>query len=146
MFYRFYLAGSNRMDDLALNLSEYLSGQADIIRGEDELVTCTESFTLRITQRGTTLQFASEDYGVKFKYCYWFDIIISSGSWAEDLMRLVNHILTKFQDDCVLEANGDKPILQRESGELYIDRNIGDGSFPFDRLVSKYVERKLVRE
>ena len=61
-------------------------------------------------------------------------------------MQFTSGVLNSLSGNVVLEANGDNPILLREKGMVYIDKNIGNGSFPFDFLNVTYVERSLIRE
>lgn len=61
-------------------------------------------------------------------------------------MQFTNGVLNSLTGNVVLEANGDTPILLRESGVVYIDRCIGNGSLPFDFNKINYFEKPLVRE
>lgn len=147
MFYTSYLSSNLSFEELSEVVQHFFSGHDEIIRSaEDELSVSSQGFTLRLTKGGNNVAFASEDYATSFDYCLWFEIISSYKDWADDLMRFTNYLLERSAGDYVLEANGDKPILLRQAGELYIDPNIGDGSFPFHLISLPYAEKSLMRQ
>lgn len=147
MFYVMYVSSGEPLLKLVSKLKTYFQSNHDVFKeSADEFVVSTNAFTLRVTAYGNNVIFASEDYSTKFEFCFWFEIIISCKSWADQLMRFVNSVLLGVEGDVVLESNGDKPILFRRSGKLYIDKNIGDGSFPFEHITVAYEEATLERE
>lgn len=147
MFYVMYISDSRSLDQLGNIFKRLLQENMSVIsESEKEIIISTDGFTLRITVGGDNVVFASEDYLLKFDCCCWFDIVNSYSFWAEELMQFTSGVLNSLSGNVVLEANGDNPILLREKGMVYIDKNIGNGSFPFDFLNVTYVERSLIRE
>lgn len=142
-----YISDSHSLSQLGSIFKRLLQENMDVLEESDkEIVLSTDAFTLRITVGGNNVVFASEDYLLKFDCCCWFDIINSYSFWAKELMQFTNGVLNSLTGNVVLEANGDTPILLRESGVVYIDRRIGNGSFPFDFIKINYLEKPLVRE
>lgn len=114
---------------------------------ELELVLSDDPFTLRVTHKGNNLQFASEDYGHTFHYCFWFDIINGFEAWSEELIRFVNSIMLNIADICVLESNGEKPFIYKTDEGLFLDRDLGGSKeFPYELLTQSWEDRKLERE
>jgi len=146
MFYVMYIYYKDPFDKLVRMINNS-KRELDVIKtNEQEILISTDAYTLRITKGGNNVKFASEDYSTEFNYCFWFEIIPSYKQWADDLIKFVDLILEHTKGDLVLESNGDKPILLRKSNDLYIDRNIGDGSFPFNLLKMSFEEKVLQRE
>ena len=59
--------------------------------------------------------FKSEDYNEKFKFQFWFDVHYVTNNWAIELMKFIGNILKNFNGNCVLESNGDTPIVMRKN-------------------------------
>lgn len=48
-----------------------------------------------------------------FKFEFWFDIYSYHTEWASKLMEFIGKILKRLDGNCLLESNGDTPILLR---------------------------------
>ena len=147
MFYTSYLSSHLAFEELAAIVQAPFRDHGIKTQNTDnDFSISSPGFTLRLTKGGNNVVFANEDYATSFDYCLWFEIINSYKDWADDLMLFTNYLLEHLDGDYVLETNGDKPILLRQTGELYIDRNIGDGSFPFHLINLPYSEKSLASQ
>lgn len=148
MIYVMYMSKKKDFSDLSASFKNYFTGCSALISDEndEELIVSTDAFTLTVTEEGSGAAHASEDYCANFNFSFWFEVISSYTNWANDLMIFVNFVLANNEGDCVLEANGDKPILLRNIDGLFIDNSLGDGSFPFHLIKADCIEKALVRE
>lgn len=80
-----------------------------------------------------------------FKFEFWFDIYSYHTEWASKLMEFIGKILKRLDGNCLLESNGDTPILLRWEGKIIVnDKNLaGTERFPFSYLDIKYEEGDL---
>ena len=139
-----YFSSKSSFSDISKMCLTFFCNESDIHKKSSKsLVLCRESFTLNITTGGQGVKFASEDYGSQYQHCCWFEIISSHPNWAEELMNFVNFMLAKNGGDCVLQSNGERPVMLKKSGKVYIDNSIGDGSFPFHLIREPYSHKIL---
>lgn len=146
MFFILYFATGTTFNEIKKYLAESIQGATLTSNTDDELVLTHDSFTLRLTHNGNSIQFASEDYELALEFCLWIDVISSSKSWADDLIELSNKILNEYEGNLILESNGEKPMLIRNSTGLFVDKKLrSEDKFPLNLLTMNYEDKDLVR-
>lgn len=148
MFYILNIGADCTFDELKRSMESHLANMSsneavDVLRNTpEEFVISFDWATLSIQEGGQGLRFKSEDYDMELRYSFWFDILPQSGEWAEQFMSLTGYILNQFQGDCVLESNGDTPILTRRNHLIVVDDKQLKGTvgFPFHALNLDYKE------
>ena len=144
MFYNLYFSSECSLPEMETFVRENIMKNSDTILSEETgFSISSDSFTLRFMAGNNHIDFACQDYNLSFSCCFWFDIIVSSQTWAEEIIAISNKVLDSYEGDLVLESNGEKPILLRSENELYVDKNIGDGSFPFNYIKQSYKEKNF---
>jgi len=147
MFYVMYLGNECEFNTLKQKVVEITpSIRSKIDEGEKFNVNC-DYFSLLIKEGGTPVKFKSEDYNDKFNFQFWFDVHYTTPNWAIELMKFVGIILENFDGSCVLESNGDTPIVMRKDGLITVDdkKLKGTQKFPFDALGLEYQEGDLIQ-
>ncbi len=147
MFYVFYLASNNRNSftqikktviDITPTVSQDISkGSPQIVEDtDDQLRIWCDFFSLVVKNGGQSVRFRSEDYGMNFRYQFWFDVYTVNPNWLEGMLCFIGNIMKMYDGDCVLESNGDTPIAMRKDNSIIIDdKNLnGMQSFPFFKL------------
>ncbi len=78
-------------------------------------------------------------------FSLWFDILPNQPDWAEKLMAFTGRLLSRIGGDCILESNGDTPILTRTGSRIVVDdkKLKGTAKFPFHALKLSFVEGDL---
>lgn len=151
MFYTFYIGTDRTFDELKENMERHIKNShvgGEVLRStEEEFVISFDWATLSIQEGGQALRFASEDYEMELRYRFWFDILPGQGDWAERFMSFTGLVLSQFKGDCVLEANGDTPILLRRDDRIVVDdkKLKGTEGFPFHALDQQYTEGDIER-
>jgi len=147
MFFVMYISSQESLEKLVSILKTYFQGESINLKDKDhELIISTAGFTLWVSSGGNKVKFASEDYATQFEFCLWFDIVTSCSDWADRLMKFSNSVLLELESDLVLESYGEKPMLLRKAGRLYVDRNLGDANYPFEHLEVEFEKTVLRRE
>lgn len=84
---------------------------------------------------------------MKFDYQFWFDVYTITPNWLEEMLSFVGKLVKAYSGDCVLESNGDTPIVMRKDGVITVDDKKLNGTqkFPFDVLGLKYQEGDLIQ-
>lgn len=152
MFYTFYIGMDCSFAELKENIESHLN-KSDHAAGEilrstaEQFVISFDWATLSVQEGGQAIRFTSEDYEMELRYRFWFDILPAQGDWAERLMSFTGLVLSQFKGDCVLEANGDTPILVRRDNQIVVDdkKLKGTERFPFHALDQKYEEGDIER-
>lgn len=156
MFYVLYLASDNisdfnQMKKLVKDItpvvaSDILNGRLQISEdSNDTLKIWCEYFALRVNNGGQHVRFRSEDYGMEFKYQFWFDVYTVTQDWLEGMLSFVGKIMKTCDGDCILEANGDTSIVMRTNNVITVDDSNLRGlqRFPFQHLGFEYQEGHL---
>lgn len=65
--------------------------------------------------------------------------------WIEGMLTFIGKIIKKYDGDCVLESNGDTPIVMRKDGVVIVDDSKlrGTQRFPFHHLGIEVEEGNL---
>jgi hypothetical protein len=146
MFYVLYFQFNGTLETLKKQLNDLLSSGTEVRLTDHEILAISEWATLRFSDRGEKIEFASEDYGLVFNICAWIDITNSYAAWSSKILELVNGILNLSSGPCVLEANGEKPILLRNQDGLFVDCDLGGSEpMPFEILRTSWTEATLKR-
>ncbi|WP_019637137.1 hypothetical protein [Paenibacillus fonticola] len=142
MFYLFFLAGDYDFDHFKRIVTEILRNGEIITDSDVELEVITDGFNVSITEGGDSVKFRSEDYGLNFKYKMWFDIYSDHSNGINELMKFVGSIMTRLNGECLLESNGDTPVMIRRDNMVIVDdKGLGGAKrFPFHELRLKYQE------
>lgn len=138
MFCSFYFGGNSDFSEFKTTIIRLLQS-AEIIDSGDNLTFSCDGFTLSVKEGGHGVVFASEDYGIKLKFNFYIDIIVSYSNWAYELMVFIGDLLNCMEGDCILELN-DKPILLRKDNVVIVDdkKLSGTEGFPFHGLRLDY--------
>lgn len=146
MFYNLYLGTGSSFEELSATLVTLHAGDGDVIRNTaEELVISFDWATMTAKEGGQGLIFKSEDYGMPLRFSLWFDILPNQPDWAEKLMTFTGRLLSRIGGDCILESNGDTPILTRTGSRIVVDdkKLKGTAKFPFHALKLSFVEGDL---
>lgn len=149
MFYVFYLNNDCSFSNLKKEVQKMLPDICDKTDTENRLEINCDYFSVSLVEGGTSIKFRSEDYGMPFKFQFRFNIYYSNVSWAHELMVFIGKILKTFDGNCVLESNGDTPIVMRSEKDKIVvvdDKKLkGTQRFPFNGLGLEYQEGNLVQ-
>lgn len=146
MFYILYFQYTGKLEALKQLLSNLFTSDTEMKLSNNELLIITDWATLRFSNHGPRIDFAKEDYGLPFSICAWIDITSNNEIWSSELLKLTDNLLNLFAGACILEANGEKPILLRNQSGLFVDRNLGGSeSMPFELLKDSWTEITLER-
>lgn len=142
MFYLFFLVGDYGFDHLKQTVTEILCNGEIITDSNVELEVITDGFNVSITEGGDSVKFRSEDYGLDFKYKMWFDIYSDHSNGINELMKFIGSVMIRLDGECLLESNGDTPIMIRRDNMVIVDDKglKGTERFPFHELRLKYQE------
>lgn len=156
VFHTFYLASDikNNFEQIKRKVIEVIPPVSpDIVKGRDQLYENTddvlkiwcEHFSLSLKVGGQSVKNKSEDYGIDFQYQFWLDIYTASPNWLEEILFFVGKIMISFDGDCILESNGEQPLVIRKDKTVVVDdkKLYGAQKFPFDMLGLKYEESNL---
>lgn len=132
VFHVFYLASDNRrnfeeLKQLIIDTTPKVSasianGKTQISEDTDILLNIwCEYFSLRVKNGGQHVKFRSEDYGMNFQYQLWFDANTATVGWFEELLTFVGKIMQNCHSDCVLESNGETPLIMRKNEMIIVD-------------------------
>lgn len=146
MFYNLYLGTGLSFEELGATVVALLPGEGEVIRHTaDELVVSFDWATMTVQEGGQGLVFKSEDYGFPLRFSLWFDVLPDQPDWAERLMAFTGRLLSRIGGDCILESNGDTPILTRTGSRIVVDdkKMKGTAKFPFHALKLSYIEGDL---
>ena len=138
VFHVFYLATDNKenfeqlkrviIDIIPTISSGIAKGRPQITEDTDVLLNIwCEYFSIRIKNGGQSVKFRSEDYGVNFQYQFWFDANTITVGWFEEILSFVGKIIKACDGDCVLESNGETPLVMRKKNRIIVDgRKLND--------------------
>lgn len=125
----------------------------DIAKGRPQVYENTDTvlkiwceyFSLSVKIGGQSVKNKSEDYGINFEYQFWFDIYTESLTWLEAILYFVGKIMITFDGDCVLESNGEQPLIVRKNKTVALDDNKLNGlqRLPFCELGIEYQNKNL---
>lgn len=155
-FYVFYLSSDNKNDfkqikqtvvDNTPSVTEGIAkGRPQITENTEDLLSIwCEFFSLSVKNGGQPIIFRSEDYGMGFQYQFWFDVYNVTPNWLEGMLSFVGKIMNLYEGDCVLESNGDTPIVMRKNKNITVDdRKLKKEQMsPFDELGLVYQTGEL---
>jgi hypothetical protein len=142
MFYLFFLGGDVGFDGLQHIAAELLGSDCSLKSSHEELEASADGFGLFLTVGGDGVRFRSEDHKLGFRFQMWFDIYGDAPNGIRDMMVFIGHIMRRLEGDCLLESNGDTPILLRRNRITIVDdsRLQGTQRFPFEELGIVYQE------
>lgn len=153
VFHVFYLESKNDNDFSKIKESvielipivpeEIAGGRPQIYENTENLLSIwCEFFSLNVKNGGQHVRHRSEDYGMNFTYQFWFDIYTGSPNWLEKLLEFVGKIINIYYGDCVLEANGETPLVMRKNSIITIDdkKLHGAHKIPFNEMGLEYRE------
>ncbi|MFT9846397.1 SitI3 family protein [Aneurinibacillus sp. REN35] len=147
MFYIFYIGADCLFEELKKNIEDFIKANrldnGSIGRNtSEEFVVVFDWATMSMKEGGQGLAFISEDYQMNLTYRLWFEVFHREANWAERFMTFIGHMLSSVEGDCVLESNGDTPILIRRNGNVVVDDKKMNGTqrFPFYALHYPFVE------
>lgn len=146
MIYDLLLGNSCSFNEIKQTIIRLFPSEGIKMTGlDDEFDISFEGFELHAEAGGQGLAWSSEDYGMQLKTAFWFDIHTDYISWADDLMAFVGKVIGSVEGDCVLQSNGDKPILMRRNRNITVDDTKLGGTerFPFHRLGLTYKEGSI---
>lgn len=156
MFYMFYLSSDGISDFKQIKqtinditpaiTAEIAQGRPQISEDTEEVLSIwCEYFSLRVKKGGQHVSFRSEDYGMNFGYQFWFDVYTVNPKWLEGMLSFIGKVMTDYTGNCVLEANGDTPIVMRKDNVVIVDdkKLKGTQRFPFHYLGLNYQEAEL---
>ena len=102
-----------------------------------------DNFTLCLNNSELALRFKNEDYNQNFNYDLVFEVL-SNSNWAAELFQFAGLLLRYNDGACLIESNGDIPVLYRENTDIYVDDSKLHGiGLPFDLLGMKYYRKDL---
>lgn len=155
-FYTFYLSKSNDYDfeDIKNNAIEFTpklpenfaNGQEQIRENSEErLRIFCEYFSLSLSRSGPSLEYKSECYGMKFQYEFYLNLYVSSENWISETLRFIGKSMLKFNANCVLEANGEQPLIIRKDNKVVLDNTRLNGyqKQVFNELCIEYSDEIL---
>ncbi|MDQ6419788.1 SitI3 family protein [Paenibacillus sp. LHD-117] len=145
MFYTFYLSSNIPFDELKRIISESISNDEIIENSEKRYEISSDGFNLRTREGSDGVKFRSEDYGINFRFEFWFDIYSYHTDWARELMGFIGRIMHRLDGDCLLESNGEIPILLKRDNVVIVDdkKLAGIEKFPFHALNLDYKEEDI---
>lgn len=153
MFFTFYTDGQCKFDDLK-NITQMIMNDIsnEDIRideyGEHEFETDCKWFNLVIKDNSKGIKVVSEDYNMKLKFLFWFEIHYVEGNQSEKrMMRTIGKYISNLNCNCILFSNNDKPILKRANGTVLVDNWKINSSeqFPFEDMEMEYAEAHIVQ-
>jgi hypothetical protein len=127
MFYDFMFGTESTFEEIKEFIIEeiieknVLNNAKVAINSEKRLSFISEAFNSSLSAGGQGLIFMSEDYDMNLKYSMDFDIHSEYVRWPEELMTFIGCIIKKYSVECVLESNGDNPILISKNGIVIVD-------------------------
>lgn len=80
-----------------------------------------EYFSLRVENECQIIKHKSDHYGINFQYEFWFDAYITTQGWFDEIISFVGKIMKEYNGDCVLESNGDVPLIVRKDNAIIVD-------------------------
>ena len=111
-------------------------------------VFVTKDFQLRFHINKTMIGFKNEDYedyNVNFSIELLFDVRPNT-KWCERLFEFSGAIMSKYDGACLIEFNGDTPVLFRVNNEIIVDDSKLNGKgLPYEMLNMKYTRGTLER-
>jgi hypothetical protein len=147
MFYYLFLGNVCTFDQLKKDALKFLNDREDFLCKyyENESTISCKGFTISFHEDGRHVCFKSEDYKMDLKYWLNFEILNAYTDWAEELMVLIGNFLKLYNSDCILESNGDTPIVIRKNTIVTVDDSKlrGTERFPFHYLGVDYQEGDL---
>lgn len=136
MFYLFFLGGDIEFGRLRDIVAE-LMGEGCVLKSSpEEMEASTDGFGLILTGNGDGVRFRSEDYQLGFRCQMWFDIYGDAPYAIREMMIFIGGVMRRLEGDCLLESNGDTPILLRRNRITVVDDSglKGTQRFPFQEL------------
>lgn len=105
----------------------------------------TNDFAVRLNENRMTIQFKNEDYQQNFNILLLFEVMPNT-NWAVNLFRFAGVLMKENNGACLIESNGDTPVLYREGSEIIVDDSKlkGEG-LPFYELSLEYHKKELDR-
>lgn len=132
VFHVFYLASDSKssfeqikrsvIDNIPIVPQDVAKSRPQVSENTDNsLSVWCEYFSLLVKNGGQPVIFRSEDYGMSFQYQFWFDAYTVTPGWFEGMLFFVGKIMNLYDGDCVLESNGDTPIVLRKNKNITVD-------------------------
>jgi hypothetical protein len=125
---------------------EIADGRSQISEDTDSLLSIwCEYYSLRVKRlEEQDVLFKNQNYGINFEYQFWFDIYTVTPNWLEGILSFVGKVMQKYKGDCVLESNGDIPIVIRKNGIVTVDNKLHEiHKASFNLLKLEYQEEDL---
>lgn len=78
---------------------------------------------------------SENDYSISANYRLDFRLLSSEVKYEISMVKYLNNLFGLFEFECVLEFNGEFPVILKRNGKVQINHEYDDGSnFPFDEL------------
>ncbi len=94
-------------------------------------------YTCFVNGRDSGTELFSKDFMIDLRRRFEFDIFLEDWEQGEKrMMEIIGAILSVGDDDCLLLANGDTPIVMRRDGRTVVDdsRWVEREYFPYEAL------------
>lgn len=140
MFYYLFIKCHDHIDVLQEKLKTIIPIRQETISfWNDTLIFPTDNYTLNVQKKGLTIKCKNEDYNQNFNNHFNFEVFPNT-NWATELMRITGELIRLYDSNCLVEANGDIPILLRKNNKIIVDDSKlhGKARFPFDALHLEY--------
>lgn len=124
------------------DLKSYIYDSIDVVDGfenGEKFSYVTNDFVLDVRKENKVLSFKNQEYDTNFNFLLLFEIY-SNSNWATKMMELTGKLLNHTSGDCLIESNGDTPILFRKDDCIIVDDSKlhGTAKFPFEVLNHEY--------
>lgn len=144
MFYNLFFSWSKSVGELYDFIESNTEFDNCIVEGDNKRYV-TQDYTLRLNESKQTIHFKNEDYHQDFSVLLVFEVIPNS-KWATKLLEFAGKLMKVNEGACLIESNGDTPILYRETDKIVVDDSKLNGKgMPFEELSLKYTRYELER-
>lgn len=144
MFYNLFFNWDKSVEELYEFIELNVDYESCVKEGNSKRYL-THDFSLRLNSNKVTLQFKNEDYQQNFNVLLLFEVMPNT-NWAVKLFRFAGELMKLHDGACLMESNGDTPVLYRADDEIIVDDSKLHGAgLPFDELTLKYQKGELKR-
>lgn len=74
-----------------------------------------------MSKSSPSLEYKSECYGIKFQYEFYLNLNVNNENWIFETLRFIGKNMLKYNSNCVLEANGEQPLIIRKDNKVVVD-------------------------
>ena len=117
------------------------------VYNKEENSFCIDNNYFQIQVRKDELRVArkNEFYNMNLKYFFWIDIYSKNDDWDKMMMVFIGSILKELSGDCILESNGDTPLVIRRNNAVTADdsRLKTTTEYPFEYLDVPFQKRYI---